>query len=456
MKEKEIKLIPKFDKTFTPIIKVIENFKQGVQNNRHKNLKICVERNGGYNYIYSLNIYADKKYNELNYKVVERIVKTILWIAGGFRIYVSGDKYIFERLKNEYSEGGKRQFDVRFMSHTYSNPFEVLYVDSKNFPKEKKCFVKIGGHLNGCRIGFDAGGSDRKVSAVIDGEVVFSEEVVWTPKTSKDYNYQYNEIKSAFLTASSKMPRVDAIGVSSAGVYIDNKIMVSSLFMNIPEKDYLLHVQNMYLDIAKELNLPIEVANDGDVTALAGAMELGKGNVLGIAMGTSQAGGYINSQKSLSGYINELAFVPVDFSDNATVDEWSGDVGCGVKYLSQDGIIKLAKESGIDFCNACTPYEKLKFVQNLLNNGSETAKEIFADLGVYLAYSLAYYSEFYDIDYVLLLGRVMSGEGGNVIFKTCNNVLKSEFPNIKIKIILPSDKMRRVGQAISAASLKGI
>ncbi len=214
MKDIEIKFTPRFDKAFTPMFNVLQNFKQRVQAAKHKKLKICVERNGGYNYIYSLNIYAEKKYSEQNYKVVERIVKTILWIAGGFRIYILGDKYIYERLKSEYSEGGKRKFDVRFMSHTYGKPFEVLYVNDKNFPKERKCFVKIGGHLNGCRIGFDAGGSDRKVSAVIDGEVVFSEEVVWTPKTSIDYNYQYNEIKSAFLTAASKMPRVDAIGVS--------------------------------------------------------------------------------------------------------------------------------------------------------------------------------------------------------------------------------------------------
>lgn len=456
MKKIDLKFTPKFDTYFTPLSKVLRNFKAEVSKEKHRSLDICIERNDGYNYIYSLDIFENSKYAEQNYAFAERIVKTILWIAGGYKIYVCGSKYIYERLKKAYSEGGARQFDVEFMSHTYGKPFEVVYVDKENFPKEKKCFKKIGGHLQGCRIGFDAGGSDRKVSAVIDGKVVFSEEVVWQPKTSTDYRYQYNEIKSAILKAASKLPRVDAVGVASAGVYIDNKIMVSSLFMSVDKSQYLSHVQNMYLDIAAELNYPIEVANDGDVTALAGSMELNCGNVLGIAMGTSEAGGYINEEKSLSGYISELAFVPVDFNENAAVDEWSGDIGCGVKYLSQDGVIKLAENAGINFSGDMTAYEKLKHVQNLLDSGDKTARQIFSDIGIYLASAVAYYTEFYKIDHILLLGRVTSGKSGEIICQTCEKVLKNEYPDITIKITMPSENMRRVGQAIAAASLKGI
>ena len=444
------------DKSFIPLAQVLEDYKEKVQGQRHNELKICIERNNGYNYIYCINIFADSNFAEQNYSIVERIVKTILWVAGGYKIYICGSRYIYENLKKDYSLSGKRQFDVDFMAHTYGKPFEVVYVGVENFPKVKPCSLKIGGHLGGYRIGFDAGGSDRKVSAVVNGKVIFSEEVVWHPKTSIDYNYQYNEIKSAILSAAAKMPRVDAVGVSSAGVYIDNKIMVSSLFMNIPKVDYLPYVQNMYLDIANELNLPIEVANDGDVTALAGSMELDKGNILGVAMGTSEAGGYINSQKSLCGYINELAFVPIDISPNAAKDEWSGDIGCGVKYLSQDGVIKLAAMAGVSFPDSLTAYEKLQFVQNLLDKGDKKAQAIFSDIGCYLAYSLAYYSEFYKIDYVLLLGRVMVGSGGEIICSTCNKLLNSKYANKNIKLILPSDKMRRVGQAIAAASLKEI
>ena len=33
-------------------------------------------------------------------------------------------------------------------------------------------------------------------------------------------------------------------------------------------------------------------------------------------------------------------------------DEWSGDIGCGVKYFSQDGVIKLAPRAGIELTGA--------------------------------------------------------------------------------------------------------
>ena len=163
------------------------------------------------------------------------------------------------------------------------------------------------------RIGFDAGGSDRKVSAVIDGESVYSEEVVWFPKINSDPDYHYQGILEAMKTAASKMPRVDAIGISSAGVYIDNRIMNASLFLKVSKEDFEKKVKNMYLDVAKEIgeNIPVEVANDGDVTALAGAMNLNDNSVLGIAMGTSEAGGYVDPQGNITGWLNELHSFPL-------------------------------------------------------------------------------------------------------------------------------------------------
>ena len=124
------------------------------------------------------------------------------------------------------------------MSGVYEKPFEVVWLEKDEIPAEKNCSLRVGGYLKGCRIGFDAGGSDRKVSAVIDGKVVYSEEVVWHPKTTEDPHYHYNEILTAMKTAASKMPRVDCIGVSSAGVYVDNKIMVASLFIKVDKKKY--------------------------------------------------------------------------------------------------------------------------------------------------------------------------------------------------------------------------
>ncbi len=449
-----MKFTPKFDKGFNPMSVKLRDFKNQVAKSEKKLLKICVERNDGYNYIYEIDIFANKDKQEDNYQVVERIIKSILWVTGGYKIYICGDEYVHDRIKADYTLQGARAFDVDFMQTVYEKPFEVICVEEKDFPKANNCEVKIGGHLDGCRIGFDAGGSDRKVSAVIDGEVVYSEEVVWFPKINSDYNYHYQGIMDAMKTAASKMPRVDAIGVSSAGVYINNKIMVASLFLKVPKEDYDKHVKTMYIDIAKELGAPLEVANDGDVTALAGAIDLNDNCVLGVAMGTSEAGGYINEKGLLNGWLNEAAFVPVDFSKDAMVDEWSGDYGCGVKYFSQDGVIKLAENAGFKFEEGLSPAEKLKVIQKLMAEGDEMARQIYEDIGVYLGYAIPYYSEFYKIKHLLLLGRVTSGEGGNLIMEKAREVLNAEFPEYAdVNITMPDEKNKRVGQSIAAASL---
>lgn len=451
-----MKFVPVLDKNFKPLSIVLRDFRNEVKNSENKRLNLCVERNDGYNYIYSLDIFADSNKNEINYKIVERIIKSILWVVGGYKIYLD-DKYLFERIKADYTEKGKRAFDVDFMQTVYEKPFEVIYAVGEDFPKENYLNVKIGGHLDGCRIGFDAGGSDRKVSAVIDGEVVYSEEVVWFPKTNSDYHYHYDGILTAMKTAASKMPRVDAIGVSSAGVYINNKIMVASLFLKVPKEDYKPHVQNMYIDVAKEIGAPIEVANDGDVTALAGAIDLKDNCVLGIAMGTSEAVGYINEKGLLNGWLSEVAFVPVDFNESSMVDEWSGDYGCGVKYFSQDAVIKLAESGGYKFPENSSPAEKLKEIQSLMNKSHPLAKQVYEDIGVYLGYAIPYYAEFYKIKHLLLLGRVTSGEGGSIIVNKAKEVLMAEFPEYaNINLTMPDEKNKRVGQSIAAASLPEI
>ena len=449
-----MKFTPVYDKNFTPLSICLRDFRERVENAKNKTLSICVERNDGYNYVYELKIFSDEQKREENFNIAERIIKSILWITGGYKIYICGDDYICSKIADAYAVDGSRAFDKNMMEVIYEKQFEVIKVEKEEFPKANYCDVKIGGHLDGCRIGFDAGGSDRKVSAVIDGEVVYSEEVVWFPKLNSDYKYHYEGIKEAMLTAASKMPRVDAIGVSSAGVYINNKVMTASLFLKVPKEDFKEHVQTMYIDIAKEIGAPLEVANDGDVTALAGAIDLNDDCVLGIAMGTSEAGGYINDKGLLNGWLSELAFVPIDFDKGAMVDEWSGDYGCGVKYFSQDAVIKLAESAGYVFDENASPAEKLKVIQKLMSNGDDMARQIYQDIGTYLGYAIPYYAEFYKIKNLLILGRVTSGEGGNIILERAKEVLMAEFPEFSnINITMPDETNKRVGQSIAAASL---
>ncbi|MBO5348071.1 MAG: ROK family protein [Lachnospiraceae bacterium] len=453
----KLKVNAKLDPKFQPLSIVCRDMREATKE-VGQDIIIAIERNKGYTTTYKTRIFCDGTgHDEENFRFIERLTKSLLWVAGGYKIIIAGSEVVGNKIKEAYTDGGLRDFDVHFMERVYERPFEVELCAYADAPKDKSAAAPIGRHLDGCRIGFDAGGSDRKVSAVIDGESVYSEEVVWFPKTTSDPDYHYQGILDAMKTAASHMPRVDAIGVSSAGVYIDNRIMVASLFLKVSDEDFDKKVKNMYIDVAKEIgeNIPIEVANDGDVTALAGAMDLNDDSVLGIAMGTSEAGGYVDPQGNITGWLNELAFVPVDYCEEAMVDEWSGDYGCGVKYFSQDGVIKLAPYAGIELDESLSPAEKLKVVQGLMKENDERAAAIYDTIGAYFGYAIAYYTEFYDIKHVLIMGRVTSGEGGVILLNRAQEVLDTEFPELakKIQLHIPDEKSRRVGQSVAAASL---
>ena len=446
-----IKNLPELDSGFIPFGVWVENYLK----NATKSISIAVERENGQTSVRHTRIYGTPEMAEADYRFVERYVKFLLWSVGGFRVSVCGCSDLAQRLQQAYTAEGERAFDYDFFQKLYERPLEIIDLPLSDCPDADETPRPIGGHLEGCRIGFDAGGSDRKVSAVIDGEVVYSEEVVWHPKKNPDPNYQYEGILDSFRTAASKMPRVDGIGVSSAGVFIGNAPMISSIFYCVPRERWD-EVKTVFDRAAAAIgDVPIVVANDGDVSALAGAMGMNCGSIMGLAMGTSEAVGYVDQDKNVLGWINELAFAPVDLNEGAMQDEWSTDFGVGCKYFSQDAVIKLAKPAGIELDEDLSPAEKLKVVQALMAEDDPRAVKIFSDIGKYLAYTVVLYAQFYDLRHLMLLGRVMSGKGGDLILSTCQQVLKEEYPALyeKVEVMLPDENTRRVGQSAAAASL---
>ena len=339
----------------------------------------------------------------------------------------------------------------------YGRAFEVLV--TKKVPDEKSSSTPLGRHLDGCRIGFDLGGSDRKVAAVINGECVFSEETAWSPITQSDPAYHFDGIMDSLLKAAAHLPRVDAIGGSVAGVYVNNRVKVASLFRGISPADFKSRIEDIFLDLRKVWNhVPFEVANDGEVTALAGSMSLNDNSVLGLAFGTSTAGGYVNSEGNITSWLNEFAFVPVDYQTSSAVDEWSGDYGCGVQFFSQQAVNRLLKTAKIEVESNLGVPERLKFVQDLMAQNDVRARQIYETLGTYLGYQVAHFTAFYEIKHLLILGRVTTGEGGNIIVEQARNVLRTEFPELaeKLAFHMPDEKEKRHGQAIAAASLPSI
>ena len=445
---------PALDPAFIPI----GAFNAAFRKTAKKPVGVAVERADGQMAAVHTFIHGTPELRDADRYYIERLVKTLLWMKGGFRVIVSGDRDVYDALKAAYADGGARDFDFHFMAGVYERPFEVVWRDE--LPEPKDAPQRVGGSLDGCRIGFDAGGSDRKVSAVVDGESVYSEEVVWFPKTNADPDYHYDGIVAAFKSAAAHMPRVDAVGVSSAGIYINNRTMNASLFLQVPKDLFDAKVKDIYIRAITDTfgDVPYAVVNDGDVSALAGMMSLGEANVLGIAMGTSEAVGYVDAEGRITGWLNELAFVPVDAAGDAMRDEWSGDIGCGVKYFSQDGVIKLAPRAGIELDASLSPAEKLKVVQKLMESDDPAAAQVYDSIGTYLGHTLAYYYELYGMKHVLLLGRVMSGKGGDRILAEAQRVLRDEYPAVADKFVaaLPDEKFRRVGQPAAAASLPAL
>jgi predicted NBD/HSP70 family sugar kinase len=172
-------------------------------------------------------------------------------------------------------------------------------------------------------------------------------------------------------------------------------------------------------------------------------------------MGSSQAAGYVTPEGNITSWLNELAFAPVDYNPKAPVDEWSGDAGCGAQYFSQQAVGRLLDVAGIETEPGLPLPQKLKYVQDLMTAGDYRARKIYQTLGCYVGYGLAHYAEFYDFENVLILGRVMTGAGGDLILSGAKEVLRAEFPDLDERITFhtPDEKEKRHGQAMAAASL---
>jgi predicted NBD/HSP70 family sugar kinase len=455
----EPKFIPELDPQFVPAVLWNRAYEARVaQTEGRRRIELAIERLDGAAFRWSGDILPRGGENDaLTAKYVERLVKFLLWQKGGCRIMVAGAPDVAEILAGLYCKGGRQEFDWDFIGEKiFGEHITVHSVDFSDLPEENAGTIELGRHLDGCRIGFDLGGSDRKCAAVIDGKVVFSEEIEWDPYFQSDPNYHIEGINDSLKRAAAHLPRVDAIGGSSAGVYVNSEVRAASLFRGVSEEDFEKHIRRIFFTLKERWdNVPFEVVNDGEVTALAGSMGLETNAVLGVAMGTSEAAGYVDPEGHIKPWLNELAFAPVDFRDDAPRDEWSGDIGCGAQYFSQQAVARLAPAAGFDFGDMPFPEQLIK-VQEAMKAGDEQAAKIYRTIGVCFGYAIAHYADFYEIEDLMILGRVTSGQGGEIIVQEAEKVLAGEFPHLGVKIVVPDEKTKRHGQAVAAASLPAI
>jgi predicted NBD/HSP70 family sugar kinase len=454
------RITPALDPWFRPAVLANRSFRERVRTAGNAvQVTLALEQAGGNVSHFRTEILPESHPQAAgNFVYLERIAKLLLWSRGGFRFHFAGPASLAAKLASHYRDTPTGKFDSDIVANRmFDHPLEVVH--TSNPPAERRSTAALGRHLEGCRIGFDLGGSDRKVAAVIEGRVVFSEETVWDPYFQPDPQYHFDGIMDSLKKAAAHLPRVDAIGGSAAGIYLNNRVKVASLFRGVPAEVFNQRVRELFLEIKQAWqNVPFEVMNDGEVTALAGSMSLGKNRILGISLGTSTAGGYVNADGNITSWINELAFVPVDYNPEAATDEWSGDYGCNVQCFSQQCVGRLLEPAGIEVEAGLPLPEKLKHVQQLMKAGDYRALKIYQSIGTYLGYAIAHLAEFYDLENVLILGRVTSGPGGDIIIAGAKEVLKLEFPELAARIAfhIPDEKEKRHGQAVAAASLPKI
>ena len=398
-------------------------------------LAIALERSDGGVSVFRTVILPHEGDNAaVNHRYTERLLKYLLWQKGGCRITIAGEPRIAGYLRGVYSPEGARAFDYRFLGErVYGRAMTIESVPYDACPEER--------------------------AAVIEGKVVFSDEVPWNPAVQSDPRYHYDGVHDSLRRAAAHLPRVDAIGGSAAGVYVANEVRVGSLYRAIPQDQFDTRIRRLFFDLQTAWNgVPFDVVNDGEVTALAGSMALNDNAVLGVAFGSSLAAGFVTPQGNITSWLNELAFVPVDYREGAPVDEWSGDPGVGAQYFSQQAVGRLLAPAGIDLPREMTLPVKLEHVQKLMAAGDPRAHRIYQTIGVYFGYNIATYADFYEVRNLLVLGRVLTGAGGDLILSTATEVLKAEFPEVaeRIRYHIPDEKEKRHGQAIAAASLPSI
>mmetsp|Transcript_84300 Transcript_84300/g.247266 ORF Transcript_84300/g.247266 Transcript_84300/m.247266 type:complete len:1173 (-) Transcript_84300:83-3601(-) len=404
------------------------------------------------------------------------LIQGMLWQRSAHRLVLCGPQHICGDLQKAFSPQGKYRFEVLTMPKVCGHPetpFEVFIVASpKDLPLDKDTPQVCGSDANGCRLAFDLGKSDIKTVAVKDNEVLATKETEWDV-TNPDPQYHWDKILEAMKDTAQALPKIDAIGGSATGTISgDNEATWCDIFPNVPPDVYKAKVVDIFKRIAKEVagDVPLKVINDGEVTALAAAAKIGAGNIMGISMGSDEGAGYANKDGNLTGWINEMGYVRIDFSPSGARNPWDGGVhtGCSHMYLGQRGATKLAAKGGVPVPeNYVYPHadmltikhevhaQCLKMIQEAMKDPEKEAEvtKLYETIGVYLGYTLAQYTEFYPIDHVMLLGRVSKGKGGDVMLATAKKVLTEEFPDINITFHTADDHFKAVGQCIAASAL---
>jgi len=463
------------DPNFAPLVLAKKNYLKFVAGTPHFVEWALPRANGCARY--KLPVFADSHEDmEASVYLAGVLIQEMIWQRSASSLILAGPPKQCELLKAAFSTGGAYEYEIKSMPNVCGTPdavFGVTICKAEELPAAKDTPQEMGKDASGCRLAFDLGKSDIKTVAVKDGEVVYSKETEWDV-TNVDPDYHFKAIVDALQLAKATLPKVDAVGGSATGTVSGaNEATWCDIFPNVPADVYKAKVVDIFIRMAKEVagDVPLKVINDGEVTALAAVQKIGKGNILGISMGSSEGGGYADKDGNLNGWINEMCYIKLDMNPEAPTDPWTKGYHRGIShlYLGQRGATKLAAKAGVQVPDnyvfphpdMCTIKHEdhaqcLKAIQKAMADPAQEpqVRKLYETVGVYLGYGLAQYSEFYKIDHVMILGRVSKGAGGDLVLEVAKKVLMAEFPQYgHIQFHTADDHFKAVGQCIAAAAL---
>lgn len=451
--EVELKNIPPLEPDFVPIMLWTKEYLAEARDA----FAVAITGENGRRAVTRTRIRNDGKHQEADRFYVRHLVKSLLWLYGGYRVTIIGAKTMYDYLNEIFSREGAGHFEIEFMEKVYGQSFHMENLIA--IPRENATPRFMPKHLNGYRIGLETSNSNRHVVAIANGRVVYNEEVLWHPSEESDPDYHYRGIMDSIHSAARRLPRIDGIGIASAGVHFDGEVRDGTLFRSISPEDFDQKIRTVFTRVATAMNCNnLHILNEGDVSALSCAMSLDFDGILSLSMGSTQATGYIDNDGNVSNWLNELAYIPIDINPDAVQEVDSGDRGCGVDYFSRGGLLRLARLAGIYLRPDQNEAEQVRSIQVKAELEETKAVQVFQSLGVALGHTLGYYHSMYQFQCVLLLGRIMAGAGGDLVFNAAQKVLAEEYPIVASQIIisLPEENNQRVSHAVAAATLPEI
>ena len=124
--------IPALDPNYAPL----GLFNRAFLETARKPLGLAVERSNGQVAVCETFIHGTPDMAEADRYYVDRLVKTLLWMKGGYKVLIAGCDALADDIRKIYSADGARAFDYKIMGERiYGRPFEVVAAPASAAPE---------------------------------------------------------------------------------------------------------------------------------------------------------------------------------------------------------------------------------------------------------------------------------------------------------------------------------